>query len=107
MSVPSVSNRTPGFRFVFPPPAYCAYTGGAIAVPSTDTTPATPTNAYAPAIHIPVNAPPSTPVHVEDSVPQNREFVSPYPSSNYRVLPASTPIHVEDKEPKSSRSRRS
>lgn len=100
-------SRNGAYRFVFPLPPYCAYTGGAIPVVSTDTTPATPTNAYPSALVIPVNAPAHTPVHVEDAEPRSVVAASPYPSSNFRVLPPHTPVHTEDAVPKKSRFHRS
>lgn len=92
----SQPGRSSGYRFIFPPPAYCAYTGGAIPVPSNDRRPATATNAYPAALVIPVNAPAATPIHVEDVEPRKVVTTSPYPVSNYRVLPPAMPIHVED-----------
>jgi hypothetical protein len=96
MSQTSASNRIGGYRFIFPPPAYCAYTGGAVPVKSMDTRPATATNAYPAALAIPVNAPAHAPVHVEDVNPVCAVAASPYPASNFRVLPPSRPVHVED-----------
>jgi len=94
-------------RYIFPPPAYCAYTTGAIPVPSTDIRPATETNAYPKALVVPVNAPPAGAVHMEDTEPRSVVFVSPYPASTHKVLPdASAPISMPDPEGvKSSRRR--
>lgn len=93
----SVPIRTPAYRLVFPPPAYCAYTGGAIPVPNlTDRRPATETHAYTKALVIPVNAPLAAPIHVEDVVPVVAVSASPYPPSLHRVLPDAGPIHVKD-----------
>jgi hypothetical protein len=99
--------RSGGYRFVFPLPAYCAYTGGAIPVVSTDKRSAIQTNAYPSAIVIPANAPPHRPVHVQDAEPRSVVSASPYPSSNFRVLSPSTPVHVEDAIPKRPRFQRS
>jgi len=107
MSQASAPSRNQVYRFVFPPPAYCAYTGGAVPVPSNDKRPATPTIAYPAALVVPVNAPPAMPIHVEDVVPVVAVATSPYPSSNHRVLPAAAPVHVEDVVPKNPRFQRS
>jgi hypothetical protein len=107
MSQSAPVSRNGAYRFVFPLPAYCAYTGGAIPVASTDTREATATSAYPSALVIPVNAPAYKAVHVEDAEPRNVVAASPYPSSNFRVLPAHTPVHVEDAVPKKPRFKRS
>ena len=107
MSQTSAPSRIGGYRFIFPPPAYCAYTGGTIPVASTDTRPATATNAYPMAHAIPVNAPAHTPVHVEDVNPVCAVVASPYPSSNYRLPPSAMPVHVADPVAKKSRVQRS
>jgi hypothetical protein len=46
-------------------------------------------------------------VHVEDTEPRSVVAASPYPSSNFRVLPPHTPVHVEDAVPKKTRFQRS
>jgi len=107
MSQTSAPIRSERYRFVFPPPAYCAYTGGAIPVMSNDKRPATPTTAYPAALVIPVNAPPARPVHVEDVAPVCAVAASPYPASNFRVIPAAAPVHVEDAVLKKTRFQRS
>lgn len=84
-------SRNGAYRFVFPLPPYCAYTGGAIPVASTDTREATPTTAYPSALVIPVNAPPYRPIHVEDAEPRSVVSVSPYPPSTFCVLPPHRP----------------
>ena len=92
-------------RYIFPPPAYCAYTTGAIPVPSTDTRPATETNAYPKPPLVLVNPPPPQVVHMADAEPRSAVFVSPYPASSHKVLPdASAPVSMPDPEgPKSRR----
>ena len=94
----SIPIRMPAYRLVFPPPAYCAYTGGAIPVPSNDHRPATETNAYPKVAPTPVNPPPPKVVHVEDVVPVVPVVVSPYPASTYQTLSAPKVVHVADPE---------
>ena len=96
-----------GYRFVFPPPPYCAYTTGAIPVRSTDTRPATQTNAYPKPPVVLVNPPPAGAVHMADAEPRSAVFVSPYPASSHKVLPdASAPVSMPDPEGSKSRRRR-
>ena len=83
----SASIRTSAYRFVFPPPAYCAYTGGALPDVRPDPRPGTEYHGYPKLAPVPVNLPPPSVVHVADVIPRKVVHVSPYPIPQYVVLP--------------------